>query len=89
MNTEKRLRALREMAERHDLEVKITHATQRDPDFIISPSSPDTFAPLIRVTSRDSLTVALGKMEAQLVTLTNLHRDMYFRHPHRKMGSVT
>ena len=89
MNTEKRLRALREMAERHDLEVKITHATQREPDYIVTLKRLDTFDSLIRVTSRDSLTVALGKMEAQLVTLTNLHRDMYFRHPHRMMGSVT
>lgn len=89
MNTEKRLRVLKEMAERNGLEIRVTHPSQREPESIISLYHEESqYAPLVRVTSRDGIAVALGKMEAHLLTLTGLASDLYFRHPHRWMGRV-
>jgi hypothetical protein len=90
MNTEKRLKALKDMAERHGLTVRVTLPDQREPECTISllPDTDNFPKPLVRVTSRDGLAVALGLMESRLTLLTNLKSDLYFQQPHRMMGRV-
>jgi hypothetical protein len=90
MNTEKRLNALKDMAARHGLAVRVTLPDQREPETVISllPDSDRFPQALVRVTSRDGLAVALGLMESRLTLLTNLKNDLYFQQPHRMMGRV-